>query len=106
MGKDTLGLMNANAFKNFSQPLERYIRMPIVFTLVILYQGLFSGGAIEMPAALEGLLKNRFFRFLSLFLVALGATQDVEYAVFATVVFLGFIYLIRTPEERAKNGFV
>ena len=98
--------MVANSLKPISQPLETIIKMPIVFSLVILYQGLFSGAAIEMPSNLQSALEQTHFRFISLFLVALGATQDIEYALMSVLIFLVMVYAIRTPEEREKNGLI
>lgn len=98
--------MVSNALKPISEPVEQLIKMPIIFSLVILYQGLFSGGAIEMPSQLQSALEVPTIRFISLFLVALGATQDIEYALTSVLVFLVLVYMIRTPEEREKHGFV
>ena len=97
--------MVSNALKPISAPVEKIVKMPIIFSLVILYQGLFSGGAIEMPSQLQNALKIPSIRFLSLFLVALGATQDIEYALASVLIFLVIVYAIRTDEEREKNGF-
>ena len=98
--------MVSNALKPISAPVEQLIRMPIIFSLVILYQGLFSGGAIEMPSQLQSALQIPMIRFLSLFLVALGATQDIEYALASVLIFLVIIYAVRTEAEREKHGFV
>jgi hypothetical protein len=45
-------------FSNFlgplSRPTEAVIKaQPVLFTLIILYQGLFSGNAIKIPKALK-----------------------------------------------------
>ena len=98
--------MVSNALKPLSEPVEKLIKMPIIFSLVILYQGLFSGGAIEMPSQLKAALEIPIVRFISLFLVALGATQDIEYALASVLIFLFIVYYIRTPTEREKNGIV
>ena len=98
--------MVSNALKPISAPVEKLVKMPIIFSLVILYQGLFSGGAIEMPSQLQSALQIPTIRFLSLFLVALGATQDIEYALTSVLIFLVIIYAVRTEEEREKHGFV
>ena len=79
---------------------------PILFTLIILYQGLFSGNAIKIPKNLKTLFNSKTFRFLSLMLIAFSATQDIEYALISTVIFVGIMYAIKTPEERKETGLI
>jgi hypothetical protein len=43
---------------------------------------------------------------LSVVLISFTATQDVEYALISTVLFLSIMYLLKTPEERKKTGFI
>jgi hypothetical protein len=90
-----------------SNTTEKTIKsQPIIFTLIILYQGLFSGNAIKIPQKLRTLFNNKIFRFLSLMLIAFSATKDIEYALLSTVIFLGVMYAIKTPEERETQGFI
>ena len=79
---------------------------PIVFTLIILYQGLFSGNAIKIPKNLKSLFDNKIFRFISLMLIAFSATKDIEYALISTMIFLIVIYTLKTPEERKESGLI
>lgn len=79
---------------------------PLLFSIIILYQGLFSVNAIKIPERLKKLFDNKTFRFLSAWLIAFSATQDIEYSLIATVIFLLTIYALKTPEERKENGFV
>ena len=79
---------------------------PILFTLIILYQGLFSGNAIRIPENLRILFNNKTFKFISLMAIAFSATRDIEYALISTTLFLTVIYLIKTPEERKTQGFI
>ena len=79
---------------------------PIVFTLIILYQGLFSGNAIKIPKNLKSLFDNKIFRFISLMLIAFSATKDIEYALISTMIFLIVIYALKTPEERKESGLI
>jgi len=97
--------------KNFLSPItgptESLIKaQPILFTLIILYQGLFSGNAISIPKKLKTMFDNRLFRYVSLLAIAFSATQDIEYAVVSTFLFLALMYALKTPEERKKTGFV
>jgi hypothetical protein len=90
-----------------SNQTEKTIRsQPILFTLIILYQGLFSGNAIKIPENLRTLFNNKVFRFVSLMAIAFSATQDIEYALISTMIFLVVMYAIKTPEERKTQGFI
>lgn len=91
----------------FSNQAEKTIRsQPILFTLIILYQGLFSGNAIKIPENLRILFNSKIFKFVSLMAIAFSATQDIEYALISTMVFLTIMYAIKTPEERKTQGFI
>ena len=90
-----------------SNQTEKTIRsQPILFTLIILYQGLFSGNAIKIPKNLRALFDNKVFRFVSLMAIAFSATQDIEYALISSMIFLVVMYAIKTPEERKTQGFI
>jgi hypothetical protein len=90
-----------------SNQTEKTIKsQPILFTLIILYQGLFSGNAIKIPENLRAFFNNKVFRFASLMAIAFSATQDIEYALISTMVFLTIMYVIKTPEERKTQGFI
>ena len=96
----------ANAFKPITGPVEHLIKtQPIVFSLIILYQGLFSGNAVVIPGRLRMLFDNNVFRFVSLVLIAFSATKDFEYALLSTL-FVTVLYALKTPEERKKTGLV
>ncbi|MDB4675793.1 hypothetical protein OAE98_03295 [Akkermansiaceae bacterium] len=97
----------ANLFSPVTGPAEVFIRtQPIIFSLIILYQGLFSGNAFKVPDRLMTLFENKAFRFTSLMLIAFSATKDIEYALFSTLIFLSIMYAFKTPEEREKTGFI
>ena len=90
-----------------SSKTETFITsQPILFTLIIMYQGLFSGNAIKIPKKLEKFFNNKTFRFMSIMLIAFVATKDIEYALVSTLTFLIIMYSIKTPEEREKTGFI
>jgi len=90
-----------------SNKTEQFIQaQPILFTLIILYQGLFSGNAIQIPQNLKAMFDNKSFRFFSIMAIAFSATQDIEYALIATVLFIGVMYAIKTPEEREETGLI
>ena len=90
-----------------STPLEAFIKsQPVLFSLIILYQGLFSGNAVVIPERLKRLFSNAGFRVVSVMLIAFSATQDIEYAMLSSFIFISVLYALRTPEERKKIGFV
>src|SRR5210317_870880 len=90
-----------------TSPTESVIRaQPILFTLIVLYQGLFSGNAITIPKNLKTLFNSKVFRFISLMMIAFSATQDIEYAMIATTIFISLMYAIKTPEERKETGLI
>jgi hypothetical protein len=39
-------------------------------------------------------------------MIAFSATQDIEYALIATTIFLTIMYALKTPEERKKTGLI
>jgi hypothetical protein len=43
---------------------------------------------------------------MSLMLIAFSATQDIEYALLSTLIFVSVIYALKTPEERKKSGLI
>ena len=90
----------------FSNRFEYTIKLPLVFTLIVLYQGLFSGNAITLPENLKSAFDNQIFRFVSLLAIALTATSDIEYSLVSVLIFLTILYILKTPEERRKTGFV
>ena len=97
----------SNLFGSVTHPIEKFIQPPsLVFSLIVLYQGLFSGNAVVIPQRLKVLFGNKFFRLFSLFLITLTSSRDVEYALLSTVIFVTFIYALKTPEEREKTGLI
>jgi hypothetical protein len=99
--------MVKNLLSPLTSPTESLIKaQPILFTLIILYQGLFSGNAIAIPGRLKSMFESRLFRYVSLIAIAFSATQDIEYAIVSTFLFLTIMYVIKTPEERKKTGFI
>lgn len=97
----------SNLFGSVTNPIEKFLQPPsLIFSLIVLYQGLFSGNAVVIPQRLKILFGNKFFRLFSLFLITLTSSRDVEYAILSTVIFVSFIYALKTPEEREKTGLI
>lgn len=97
----------SNLFGPVTKPAELFIKsQPVVFSLIILYQGLFAAKAIDIPERLQKLFDNKAFRLGSLMAIAFSATRDIEYALISTVIFLSVMYALKTPKERKKSGFI
>ena len=47
-----------------------------------------------------------WFRLFSLFIIALVVTSDVETALISSLIFMGSLYALKTPEEREKTGLI
>jgi hypothetical protein len=97
--------------KEFLAPTSKLIentltKYPLIFTLVVLYQGLFAGNAITIPRNLKVYFEMPAFRFASLMMIAITASQDVEVAFVSVIVFLLVIYAFKTPVEREDSGFI
>jgi hypothetical protein len=92
---------------HLSRPLEPIIKIPVVFAMLGIYQGMFSGNALSVPKRLEKAFNSRIFRALSLFLIALQSTAgDIENAILAVILFQLLLYMVKTDEERKKSGFL
>lgn len=95
---------------NFLNPvsgqLEKILRVPLVFSLVVMYQGIFSHNAVYVPERVMVMFNYMWFRIFSLFIIALVVTSDVEIALISTIIFIGTLYALKTPEEREKTGLI
>jgi len=89
-----------------SGKIEKILRMPLVFSLVVMYQGIFSHNAVYVPDRVMMMLDHAWFRALSLFIIALVVTSYVETALISTAIFIGTLQALKTPEERKKTGIV
>lgn len=90
-----------------SQPIEPIIKLPVIFGMLGIYQGMFSANALEIPERLKRTFSNRVFRVFSLFMIALQSTGgDIENALLAVICFSLLLYTIKTKEERKKSGFL
>lgn len=96
-----------NVLAPVSNYLERFIeKNPLAVGFIVMYQGLFAGNAIKIPKRLEVLFKSKIFRFISIVFVAFTGTLDIEWAIIDAFMFLLFLYILKTPEEREKQGFI
>lgn len=91
-------------------PVDNILSIPIIFTLLVLFQGCFGPNGIVNPpkfitSTLHGYTISPLIRFLFVMSIAYTATQNVTYAFSGTVVFFIFLYIIRSVEEREKLSF-
>ena len=86
------------------QGVEKYLRLPILFSIIYVYGGLFASQAVSfIPKRLqEAFINNPLFRLLGVLALAYTATGEIEYAFTSSIVILGILHLLRTPEEREK----
>ena len=49
-------------------------------------------------------MEKKFFRIGFLWAISYTATTDLETSLYAVIIFLAILYLIRTPEERESVG--
>ena len=90
------------AFTNMEKVVKKYA---IVFTVIVMYQGLFGGMSLSTkPKAIEMLKNNIFFKYFTLFCIAFTATKDIEISLISLCVFVILINVLRTDEERKKHG--
>ena len=77
--------------------LKRY---GIVFSLIVISQGLMGGLQFNPPRRIKKATEHPVMKFILLFAVALTASRDVETAFISTIIFIIFIYIVRHPDER------
>ena len=73
----------------FPSWFDKYASMPIVFTLIVIFQGCFGGmGVVQTPKRLESIVNHATSRVLFVSAIAYTATSDIETALFATAILL------------------
>ena len=96
-------------FLPFSDNIESFMkRYGVIFTLVVIYQGLFGGMSLSSPPErLEKLSDNVYFKLATMFAIAFTATKDVEIALVSIALFVVAMNLLKTPEEKkASSNFL
>ena len=88
----------------FTNSIEGFVnKYGIIFTMIVMYQGLFGGMVINNePKILNKLKNNVLFKYLTLFSIGFTATKDVETTLMGLFIFIIIIHLLRTKKER-KN---
>ena len=88
----------------FAHPIiDKFLSLPVIFTLVVLFQGNFGGmGVSQTPKILQKLADFWLTRAIFCIAIAYTATSDVETAIFSTVLFYIILHFLRTKEEKEK----
>lgn len=88
----------------FTNTIEGFVeKYGIVFTMIVMYQGLFGGLAMKNePKILSTLKDNVLFKFFTLFSIGFTATKDVETTLMGLFMFIIVIHLLRSKKERKK----
>ena len=77
----------------------------IIFTLIVMYQGLFGGLSMKkQPAVIISVQDNNYFKMFTLFCIAFTATKDIEVSLVSVIIFVLLINGLRTPSERENAG--
>lgn len=84
---------------------EKFVKKySIIFSLLVMFQGLFGGLSLsKTPKRLEEVRNKTYFKLITLFAIAFSATQDIELSILSVILFILFLYAIKTPEERKKG---
>lgn len=89
---------------NYSARAQQIINSPYVFGILLMLHSFYgSKGITNPPKVMTRISKNRFVKVFTLLLVAFVATRDLEDSLFATMMFLGWTQVLRTPAERASH---
>ena len=79
------------------------LKYPLILTFIVTFQGCFGGmGVVQTPKILEKIVKYPVGRFLFLSTIAFTATSDIQTSIIAVILFLGFLHLLRTTEEKEE----
>ena len=94
-------MKNINFVPGFSSVEKTVKKYGILFSLIVMYQGLFGGMSLkDQPERLESLRENVAFKIFTLTCIAFTATQDIEISLLSVMLFITLLYLVKTPEER------
>ena len=79
------------------------LKYPLVLTFIVTFQGCFGGmGVVQTPKILEKIVTYPAGRFFFLATIAFTATSDIQTSIIAVILFLGFLHLLRTKQEKEE----
>ena len=94
---------------SFFTNTEQSIKSLKFFGFMIMYETIFgktSENLIEVPERLSNFFTKKPVKLMSLFMIALSSTGDIEQSIFLTISFLAFVHLWRTSEERKQHPYL
>jgi hypothetical protein len=101
-----LNVKSSLELPDYLQGFEKFLRLPIIFTLIYILGGLYAGLNYPYPKKLDEIFqKYAFVRLIGVLFLAFTATGQIEYAIIGTIMFLFIINIIRSPEERKKYPY-
>lgn len=88
--------------------VNQTLSQPLIFSLIVLFQGLMGGSAFKAPSILtdtDEILSSPAVRFLYITAIAFTATQKLETAMLSSALFLLLMHLLRDDDEK-KDGMI
>jgi hypothetical protein len=101
-----IDLRNSLRLPDYMQGVEEVLRLPLLFTLIYVFGGIFAGLHYPYPKYLFELFeKYSLMRFFGILCLAFTATGQVEYAIGGTLIFFFMVNIMRNDEERIKYPY-
>jgi len=94
--------MKFDLFKTQEKKLSAGFKLLGLFAMYEAVFGKNLNGLIDKPEKLDKFLKRSSVKFLTLFLISLGVTRQIEQSLIVTIIFVLFIHLLSNNEERKK----
>jgi hypothetical protein len=90
----------------FPRAWDKFLSVPLIFTLVVIFQGCFGGlGVPQTPSRLSNFAKEYpIARVMFVSAIAYTASQDLETAIYSTLIFFVLMHMLRTKEEVKELG--
>jgi hypothetical protein len=99
-------IRNSLRLPDYMQNIEKFLRLPLIFTLIYVFGGIFAGLNYPYPEFLYSSFKKYpLVRLFGILCLAFTATGQIEYALVGTIIFFFVINILRTPEERKKYPY-
>ena len=101
--------------------VNKFFDTPVLFTFILIFAATYGPSAIVVPPNILKLYNKRssdiykniigvITRFIYITTIAFTATSNFSIAIVVSLIFLIFLYLVRTPKQRRelyeKTGFI
>ena len=95
-------------FIPLSTPVEKFIqKYAIALSILVFLTGAMGTNTVTSPPKkLESVFNSNWFKILTMVMISLATTKDIEITLLVMVSFFAMLYAIRTPEERARHGLL